>query len=109
MPLDLRADLYEACRQISPRNPDYATLPGSLPFLAAAGGGSRSPARARRPRLRGGPYVGRPPLLLQRPRERAGRVLIVLPLGDARAGQGGRRRRFAPVRRWPQCTDVPLL
>jgi hypothetical protein len=27
MPLDLRADLYEACRRISPRHPDYATLP----------------------------------------------------------------------------------
>jgi hypothetical protein len=26
MPLDLRADLYEACQQISPRHPDYATL-----------------------------------------------------------------------------------
>ena len=26
MPLDLRADLYEACLQISPRHPDYATL-----------------------------------------------------------------------------------
>jgi hypothetical protein len=26
MPLDFRADLYEACRQISPRHPDYATL-----------------------------------------------------------------------------------
>jgi|SRR5215204_5094615 len=27
MPLDLRADLYEACRRISPRHPDYATRP----------------------------------------------------------------------------------
>jgi len=27
MPLDLRADLHEACRRISPRYPDYATLP----------------------------------------------------------------------------------
>src|SRR5215210_4064895 len=27
MALDLRADLYEACQQISPRYPDYATLP----------------------------------------------------------------------------------
>ena len=27
MSLDLRADLYEACRRISPRHPDYATLP----------------------------------------------------------------------------------
>src|SRR5215211_2589608 len=27
MPLDLRADLYEACGRISPRHPDYATLP----------------------------------------------------------------------------------
>lgn len=27
MTLDLRADLYEACRQISPRHPDYTTLP----------------------------------------------------------------------------------
>jgi hypothetical protein len=26
MPLDLTADLYEACQQISPRHPDYATL-----------------------------------------------------------------------------------
>jgi hypothetical protein len=26
MPLDLTADLYEACLQISPRHPDYATL-----------------------------------------------------------------------------------
>jgi hypothetical protein len=26
MPLDLRADLYEACLQISPRHPDYSTL-----------------------------------------------------------------------------------
>jgi hypothetical protein len=26
MTLDLRADLYEACRQISPRHSDYATL-----------------------------------------------------------------------------------
>jgi hypothetical protein len=26
MTLDLRADLYEACQQISPRHPDYATL-----------------------------------------------------------------------------------
>ena len=25
MPLDLTADLYEACQQISPRHPDYAT------------------------------------------------------------------------------------
>jgi len=32
MPLDLRADLYEACRQISPRNPDYATLPVEVGF-----------------------------------------------------------------------------
>jgi hypothetical protein len=27
MPLDLTADLYEACQQISPTNPDYAILP----------------------------------------------------------------------------------
>ena len=27
MSLDLTADLYEACQQISPRHPDYATLP----------------------------------------------------------------------------------
>jgi len=27
MTLDLRADLYEACRQISPKHSDYATLP----------------------------------------------------------------------------------
>ena len=27
MPLDLRADLYEACLQISPRHPDYSTRP----------------------------------------------------------------------------------
>src|ERR687890_74751 len=27
MPLDLTADLYEACQQISPTNPDYAMLP----------------------------------------------------------------------------------
>ena len=27
MSLDLRADLYEACQQISPRHTDYATLP----------------------------------------------------------------------------------
>jgi hypothetical protein len=27
MSLDLRADLYEACQQISPTHPDYATLP----------------------------------------------------------------------------------
>jgi hypothetical protein len=27
MPLDLTADLYEACQQISPTHPDYATLP----------------------------------------------------------------------------------
>ena len=27
MTLDLRADLYEACRQISPRHSDYMTLP----------------------------------------------------------------------------------
>lgn len=27
MTLDLRADLHEACRHISPRHPDYATLP----------------------------------------------------------------------------------
>jgi hypothetical protein len=27
MPLDLRADLYEACQRISPRHTDYATLP----------------------------------------------------------------------------------
>ena len=27
MTLDLRADLYEACRQISPRDSDYMTLP----------------------------------------------------------------------------------
>jgi hypothetical protein len=27
MSLELRADLYEACQQISPRHPDYATLP----------------------------------------------------------------------------------
>jgi hypothetical protein len=27
MSLDLKAGLYEACRQISPRHPDYATLP----------------------------------------------------------------------------------
>ncbi len=27
MPQDLRADLYEVCRRISPRHPDYATLP----------------------------------------------------------------------------------
>jgi hypothetical protein len=27
MPLDLTADLYEACRQISPTHPDYAVLP----------------------------------------------------------------------------------
>ncbi|MDQ3863456.1 MAG: hypothetical protein M3317_08155 [Actinomycetota bacterium] len=27
MSLDLKADLYEVCRRISPRNPDYATLP----------------------------------------------------------------------------------
>src|SRR5215208_5205363 len=109
MSLDLTADLYEACQQISPRHPDYATqsiedafdwsslllplreaLPGSLPFLMATGGGSRPPARARRPRFRGGDCVGRPPPLLQRQRERGGRVPVVLPLGDARAGQTGR-------------------
>ena len=27
MALDLRADLYEVCQYISPRHPDYATLP----------------------------------------------------------------------------------
>ena len=27
MPLDLRADLYESCLRISPRHPDYVTLP----------------------------------------------------------------------------------
>ena len=27
MPLDLKADLHTACRRISPRHPDYATLP----------------------------------------------------------------------------------
>jgi hypothetical protein len=27
MSLDLTADLYEACQQISPKHPDYATLP----------------------------------------------------------------------------------
>ena len=27
MTLDLRADLYESCQQISPRNPDYAIVP----------------------------------------------------------------------------------
>jgi hypothetical protein len=27
MSLDLQADLYEACQNISPRHPDYATLP----------------------------------------------------------------------------------
>jgi hypothetical protein len=27
MTLDLRADLYEACRQISPKHPDYVTQP----------------------------------------------------------------------------------
>ena len=27
MTLDLTADLYETCQQISPRHPDYATLP----------------------------------------------------------------------------------
>jgi hypothetical protein len=27
MSLKLRADLYEACQQVSPRHPDYATLP----------------------------------------------------------------------------------
>jgi hypothetical protein len=27
MALDLRADLYESCLQISPRHPDYATMP----------------------------------------------------------------------------------
>jgi hypothetical protein len=27
MALDLRADLYEACQHISPRHPQYATLP----------------------------------------------------------------------------------
>ena|SRR5215217_1607237 len=32
MPLDLRADLYEACRQIFPRHPDYATLPVEVGF-----------------------------------------------------------------------------
>src|SRR5215204_1515862 len=75
----------------------------------ATGGGSRPPPRARRPRLRGGPCIGRPPPLLQRPGERAGRVPVVLPLGDARAGKTGRGCRPAPLSCRRQRGDVPLI
>jgi len=39
MALDLRADLYESCLRISPRNPDYATLPiqGGFDWSCLAG------------------------------------------------------------------------
>ena len=109
MTLDLTADLYEACLQISPRHPDYATLPIEDGFdwscLSAArfesftswssvpcGGRTAdldAPAehddRAYEEALSRAASSA-----TSRARERAGRVPVFLPLGDARAGQRGR-------------------
>src|SRR5215210_5271490 len=135
MALDLRTDLFEACQHISPRHPDYASVPiedgfdwsslSCCPFERLYLVVFRSVWRPEAdldllrelddrayeeaPRLRGSEKGRRSPPLLQGPRERARRMPIVLPLGDARAGHKGRRRPRAPLRYSRHRADVSLL
>ena|SRR5215210_2100628 len=129
MALDLRADLYEACQQISPRYPDYATLPIEDGFDWS----SLSRCSFERLYLVAFRSVWRPEAdldLLREHDDRAyqealkiggllryfkghanerGEYLSVLPLGDARAGQERRRRHLAPLRRSRHRADVLVL